>query len=270
VKEVEAPLRRLRILSLAVLVLIGLFAWALPPWLPDPHAQDLADILHPPSPGHWLGTDALGRSVVSRLSEAARVSLGLAAISAGLALAIGALLGVAAASRGGGLDRVLVSMADAAMALPTLLWVLLLAGVAPGEKWPLYVGVACAGWVEFFRTMRAAVGAQLAGPQVQSSRMLGFSRWYVFRAHLWPVVGDTLATLAAYSACNAVLAVASLGFVGIGLRPPTAELGLMMTEAFPHFDQAPWLLASPLLLLAITLLALQGLSQGAGQRRTAQ
>ncbi len=247
--------------SLIFLVLLLAFI-CLSPWLaPDPHAQNLSATLQAPGSQAWLGTDHLGRSVLARLGEAARLSLGLAFGSAFLAVALGTALGLLAAWRGGWLDRLIGLMADAVAALPGLLWVLLLAALAPGDKWPLYLGLVLTAWVEFFRYVRPTANGLLASPQVQSSRLLGFGAGYILRRHLAPPMRGTLLTLAAYAVANAVLAVAALGFVGVGLRPPAAELGILMTEALPYYEQAPWLLAAPVLLLVGVVLALQTLSE---------
>jgi peptide/nickel transport system permease protein len=113
--------------------------------------------------------------------------------------------------------------------------------------------------VEFFRPIRAHTRSALLGQAVQAARLLGFGPWYVLRWHvLRPVIG-MLARLWAYAVASAVLAIAALGFVGVGLRPPLAELGLMMTEALPYFYDAPWLLAAPVLSLVLVIGALQAL-----------
>ena len=247
----------------AALVLLGLAAFAglAPGWLPDPHLQDLDAVLQPTSQAHWLGTDAFGRSALARLAEGTRVSLLLALGSAVVAALAGTLLGMFAAARPGWPDRLLQGAGDAVMALPALLWVLLLSALDPGEKWPLYMGLVLTAWVEFFRTTRASVGGLLAGPQVQASRLLGFGPVYIARHHLWPELRPTTVALTAFAMCNAVLAVAAMGFVGIGLRPPGAELGLLMTEALPYSDDAPHLLLAPITVLLLCVAALHALTR---------
>jgi peptide/nickel transport system permease protein len=200
---------------------------------------------------------------MARLGEAIRVSLWLALGSAFLAVTLGTLLGLCAAWRRGLTDRLLCLCADGVAAIPGLLWVLLVAALAPGQKWALYSGLVLTAWVEFFRLVRSQALATLAGDGVQAGRLLGFGapyllRWYV----LPPMVGDLL-RLWSYAIANAVLAVAALGFVGVGLRPPTAELGLMMTEALPYYDAAPWLLAAPVVVLVLVVSALQSATRQA-------
>jgi peptide/nickel transport system permease protein len=231
-------------------------------WLAqDPHAQNLSQTLQSPNAAHWLGSDHLGRDLLARLGEAMRVSIGLALASSALAVLLGGALGLLAAWRGGWVDRACSLLADAVCAIPALLWVLLIAALAPGEKWALYSGLVLTAWVEFFRFVRLTAQSILAGPQVEASRLLGFGSAQVLRWHVWPPMSGSLLTLWSYAVANAVLALAALGFVGIGIRPPTAELGLMMTEALPYYAQAPWLLICPVLLLVGVVMLLQALAR---------
>lgn len=244
-----------------VLVLVLLFAVLTSLLAQDPHLQNLAESLQSPRAAHWLGSDHLGRDVLARLGEAARVSLGLACMAALLALVMGTSLGLLAAWRGGVTDRFLSLTADAVAALPALLWVVLVAALAPGEKWALYSGLVLTAWIEFFRTVRAGAASTLHGPQVEAARLLGFGLPYILRHHVWPPLSSSLLTLTAYAVAASVLAVAALGFVGVGIKPPEAELGVMMTEALPYWQDAPWMLLAPVLLLMIVVLALQQLAR---------
>ncbi|MCZ8221343.1 MAG: ABC transporter permease [Acidovorax sp.] len=237
-------------LGLALLGLLALFA-LLGPWLvgASPVAQDLRNTLTPPSAQHWLGTDVLGRSALARMAHAAQLSLGMALLAALSAAVPGTLLGIVAAWRGGRTERALLMLSDSVLAIPGLLLVLLVAALAPGALWALYAGLSAALWVEYFRVSRAVARPVLAGDAVQASRLLGFGRSYVLRRHLLPALAPTLGTLLAFTTSQAVLALAALGFVGVGMQPPTPELGLMMTEAMPYYEEAPWLIAAPTALL---------------------
>jgi peptide/nickel transport system permease protein len=242
------PLRTM--LGLALLGLLALFA-LLGPWLvgASPVVQDLRNTLAPPSAQHWLGTDVLGRSALARLAHATQLSLGMALLAAMSAAVPGTLLGIVAAWRGGRTERALLMLSDSVLAIPGLLLVLLVAALAPGALWALYAGLSAALWVEYFRVSRAVARPVLAGDAVQASRLLGFGRGYVLRRHLLPALAPTLGTLLAFTTSQAVLALAALGFVGVGMHPPTPELGLMMTEAMPYYEEAPWLIAAPTALL---------------------
>lgn len=238
-------------------------------WLgQDPAIQNLDHTLSAPGAAHWLGTDHLGRDLMARLGEAVRVSFWLALGSALLAVTLGSLLGLWAAWQRGWADRMLCLWADGVAAIPGLLWVLLVAALAPGHKWALYSGLVLTAWVEFFRLVRSRASITLAGDAVQAGRLLGFGAPYLLRWHVLPPLRADLLRLWSYAVANAVLAVAALGFVGVGLRPPTAELGLMMTEALPYYDEAPWLLAGPVLLLVLVVAALQS-ATGAPQKDSA-
>ncbi len=248
------------------LVLIGLLAlWALlGPWLvgASPIEQNLRNQLATPGAEHWLGTDVLGRSWLARLAHATQLSLGMAVLAALSAAVPGTLLGVLAAWRGGRVERTLVMLADAVMAIPGLLLVLLIAALAPGQLWALYVGMATALWIEYFRVCRAMARPVLAGDAVQASRLLGFGRAYVLRRHLLPALAPTLGTLLAFTTAQAVLALAALGFVGVGAQAPTAELGLMITEAMPYYEEAPWLIAAPTAVLLWLVAAMMLIQPG--------
>lgn len=241
----------------ALLLLIAALALLTPALAPDPHAQDLMASLRAPDALHWLGTDHLGRDNLARLGEGLRTSLGLALASALLAVALGSVLGLLAAARGGWTDRLLSAAADGVAAIPGLLWVLLIAALAPGEKWALYSGLVLTAWVEFFRLLRSHTRSALLGQPVQAARLLGFGFGYIVRWHVLRPVAGVLARLWAYAVAHAVLAIAALGFVSVGVRPPQAELGLMMTEALPYHHEAPWLLATPVVALVLVIGALQ-------------
>lgn len=228
----------------------------------DPAAQHLDATLGTPSASAPLGTDQFGRSVLARLAQATQVSLALVVLSVVTAAIPGVALGLAAAWWGGWVERALSAVADMMLAIPGLLLILLLMSFGPGEFWLLYLGVSLTLWVEYFRVVRAAARRVLQGPQVQSSRLLGFDASYILRRHVVPEVAPLVVTLMTFGAATTVLAVASLGYINIGLRPPTAELGQMMSEYLPYYQVAPWLMASPVVLLTVTVLALAFLTTG--------
>ncbi|MGH1415499.1 MAG: ABC transporter permease [Pelagimonas sp.] len=231
----------------------------------DPAKQSLLATLERPSFAHPLGTDHLGRDMTARLLAGAQLSLSLACLSVITAGLPGTILGVLAAWFGGWTDRILGAFADAVLALPGLLLVLMLAAISPGSWWALYAGISLTLWVEYFRYTRQRARIVLAEPSVEASRMLGLGPWLLLRRHLIPEIGPGLLTIAAFGAATAVTSVAALGFVSVGIRPPTAEWGVMMTELLPYWREAPFLILQPVVCLVITVLALH-LSVG-GLRR---
>ncbi|MBT8168334.1 ABC transporter permease [Falsiruegeria litorea] len=222
----------------------------------DPAKQSLLHTLESPSLAHPLGTDNLGRDMAARLLSGAQLSLSLAFLSVITAGLPGTLLGVAAAWFGGWPDRLLGAFADAVLALPGLLLVLMLAAISPGSWWALYAGISLTLWVEYFRYTRQRARIVLAEPSVEASKLLGLGPWLLIQRHLLPEIGPGLLTIAAFGAATAVTAVAALGFVSVGIRPPTAEWGVMMTELLPYWREAPFLILQPVACLVLTVLAL--------------
>ncbi len=256
-------------LGTVLLLLLALFAIA-GPWLASraPFEQNLYGILQSPGLNEPLGTDHLGRSMLARLASATRLSLGLALLSVASAALPGTLLGLLAAWRGGWTARVIGTVADAVLALPGLLLVLLLSAFAPGAFWPLYVGLSLVLWVEYFRVTRATASVVLASPHVEAARLLGFGTRYIMRYHVLPELLPLLGTLMSFGASAAVLALAAMGFIGLGAQPPTAELGLMMTELLPYAAEAPWVIAGPIVVLTLATLTLVLLSGRPRERTT--
>lgn len=174
----------------------------------------------------------------------------------------GIALGIAAAWYDGWLDRVLGAFCDAVMALPPLLLVVLLVALAPGEFGPLYFGLALSLWVEYFRVVRATAARRLRQPDVEASRLLGMPAGYILRRHLMPDLSLPVLTLMAFGLAATIVALSALSYISVGLRPPRAEWGSMMTELMPFYADAPVQLVMPALLLAITVL---GLNLAAGR-----
>ncbi|GGO80753.1 ABC transporter permease [Marinobacterium nitratireducens] len=242
---------------------VVLFAW-LAPWLApgDPFGQALLKALGPPDAAAPFGYDHLGRSMIQRLGAALRLSLLIAFFAVAAAAIFGVTLGLLAAARGGRLDRVLVLLSDSLLALPGLLLVLILAAVVPDKALAFAAGLALVLWIEFFRLTRATCRGLLTSPGVQASRLLGFGSIYVFRRHLWPEVAPLLLTTAAFGAATAIMTVASLGFVSVGMQAPTPELGLMMVELMPYWREAPLALLQPVFAIFLVLLGLNLMAGG--------
>lgn len=250
-----------RLLGLALLAAALLFALLGPPLMEvSPAQQDLSNILAPPSPQFWLGTDHLGRSVLARLAFATRLSLLLGLASVGVAAAAGIASGLAAAWFGGRLELALTAVADAVLAIPGLLVVVLVVAVAPGSVWPLFGGLALAMWVEWFRMTRATAASCLASPAVEAAQLLGLGTGHVLLGHVAPPLLPLWGSLCAFGLAQAVLTIGGLGFIGVGLRPPEAEWGLMMAESLPHYAALPMALLAPAACLSLVVLALQLLS----------
>jgi peptide/nickel transport system permease protein len=213
--------------------------------------QDLNAIMEPPSATHWLGTDHFGRSMLTRMAHAVGLSFALSLLCMLTSSLVGTAFGVWAVWGGKKVDNILGIVVNILLALPGLVVVLLFAAIAPGSFLVLYLAISLVQWVEYFRVVRAVTQGVIQSPARQSSQMMGFGRWYQFKRHIWPAISPSVFTLAAFGGANAILTMASLGFVYVGIQPPIAELGLMTVELFPYYSDAPWLLAQPLIVIAL-------------------
>lgn len=267
---VDAPARRPSVVRVASLTgLVGLAAFALvgPLVLPDPAAQDLTRFLEAPSAAEPFGRDDYGRSVLARLAHATRLSLVLAAACVATALLVGTAAGIVSAWIGGWVDATLRAVSEAFVAVPALLVVLLVSALATGDSlWALYLGLALAQWVEYYRVVRSRSGLVLGSPAVEAAGLLQLGRLHVVRHHLWPELRPLLSTLAALGMVTSVLAMSTLGFVKVGLQPPRAELGLMITDAFPFYDVAPWMSLAPIAVLFLLTVCFLGLRSNEDDR----
>lgn len=249
-----------RVLAALVLGALALFAVLGPLLLADPTGQDLGHYLEAPSLSEPLGTDEYGRSVLARLAHATRLSLVLGVLCVVTALVLGTASGILAAWRGGWVDAVLRAASEAFVAIPALLVVLLFSALAAdGSLLTLYLGLALVQWVEYFRVVRAQAALILGSPAVEAASLLQLGRVHVLRRHLWPALRPLLLTLASLGMVTSILAMSTLGFVKVGLQPPRAELGLMVTEAFPFYDVAPWLALAPVTVLFLLTAGFLGL-----------
>jgi peptide/nickel transport system permease protein len=254
-----AHTRTARLLAGALLAALVAFALLGPLLWRQYSGQDLSQFLQPPSPGEPLGHDHLGRSVIARLAHATRLSLALAVLCVATAALAGTALGMLAAWRRGWLDQLLLGISEIFLALPALLIVLIFAALASGELWTIYLGIALAQWVEYFRVVRARSVSVLTSPAVEAAGLLRLGPVHVLRRHLWPELAPVLLTMATLGMATAVLAMSTLSYVGVGLKPPTAELGLLITEALPYYHEAPWMVLAPVAVLLLLLVGLLGL-----------
>lgn len=243
--------------AIPLLLLVAAFA-VLGPLIDTlgPFKQTLSKVLSGPDAAAPFGYDHLGRSMFARMAHAVRLSLAIALAATVTAAVAGIALGLLASWRGGWVDRCLSLFADAMLALPALLLVLIAGVILPSTALAFWIGIAAVQWIEFFRLSRSMMQSQLRSPAVEAARLLGFGPGHIFRRHLWPEVGPLLMTAGAFSVANAIMAIAALGFVSVGMRAPTPEMGLMMVELLPYWREAPWALAQPVTVCFVILLAL--------------
>lgn len=231
------------LLIVSVLMAAAVFAPLLAPH--DPNAVDLPQRFRPPSASFPLGTDHLGRDILSRLLFGARLSIG-STLFAGLGISmIGLVLGLLAGYVGGLTDSVVSWIVDSLLAFPAFLLALGLTGLLGPGITQVTVAVLAVGWVGYARVVRAAVIAERERPYLEASRAIGASRRHIMRRHLLVNVGGPAAVLTTLELSAILLAISGLSFLGLGVRPPTAEWGAMLSDANRHLGEAWYMLVPP-------------------------
>jgi peptide/nickel transport system permease protein len=250
----KQPLAALGVTLLLLFVACAVFA----PWLApqDPARLDLAGRLMGPSWAHWFGTDELGRDILSRTLFGARISLIVAVSVVGLSLAVGLVAGGLAGFYGGWTDTVVnVYVTNAFMALPgILLAIAFVAFMGPGLG-NVILALAISGWVGYARLVRAQVLAVKEKEFVEAARALGASDLRVMGRHILPNILQPLIVQAAIGMAGAVLAEATLSFLGLGVPPPAASWGSMLNDARSHLFDSPHLVFFPAMAVMLCVLS---------------
>ena len=228
---------------LAMIILSGIFAPQLAPM--NPFEPNMAMRLQAPSAAHLLGTDALGRDLLSRMLYGGRSALLLSLVSTVLALGIGTLVGILAGYFGGRVDDVLTMVSNVFQGIPGISFMVAVAGfVGPGVT-GLLLALVVGSWAGFSRIVRAEVMQRTAEPYVEHLRVLGCSDGRILCRHILPALGGTLLVLGSLRLGRGVLAIAGLSFLGLGVQPPTPDWSTMISDAMLYYRQAPHLIIVP-------------------------
>jgi peptide/nickel transport system permease protein len=247
--------------ALGVLTVLVVAAIVGPWWYGvDPNAQPdpLGLAWKPPSWSHWAGTDALGRDVLARVLAGARVSLGIAVVASGSAFVVGTLWGLLAGWAGRWLDALLMRVADAVLAIPRVLLLLIVLGFWDART-PLAVGliIGLTGWMPTSRLVRAEVRAARHAPWVLAARAAGASDARILRVHILPVALGQASVAAALAAAHALMLEAGLAAIGVGIAVPMASWGTLLAGAVTTAQFHWWLfVAAGLPLVAASAAAL--------------
>ncbi len=245
----QQPLGAVSFVIIALMMFAGLFSPLVAPY--DPLDIDFASLLAPPSWEHWCGTDAYGRDICSRLIYGARTAMVIGFTSSFVGSSLGAILGIASAYFGGKIDDWIQRFVDILLAFPLI--VLALVVVAAFRKFTvggvdvnLIVAIAIPIIPRVARVVRAAALSVRVMPYVDAARAAGYSHTRIIFRHMAPnVVAPYLIMLTAFIA-QAILAEASLSFLGLGVTEPTAAWGLMLSgNASDFYRQAPWMILFP-------------------------
>lgn len=218
--------------------------------------------LEGPSWDHLLGTDMLGRDIVSRILFGARLSLGAAAVAALLALSIGVAVGTLAGYRGGVVDSILMRLVDLVLAVPGLVLAFAIAGLFEPSLWAVLLGLVSVWWVGYARIVRSLVLSIRERQHVEAARALGSRSVGIIVRHILPNVAPSVVVLVTLRMGRLILAIAGLNFIGLGAQPPTPEWGAMLNEARPYFPSSAHLLLAPGLTISLVVLSLNLLGDG--------
>jgi len=227
----------------AGIVLLWLLVALLAPWLApaEPNAIDLDNVLRPPGDGWLMGTDHVGRDILSRVIFAARIDLWMGFLGVLAPLSIGVAIGLFAGYFGGLLDSITMRMVDITLAFPFLILVLaIVAMLGPGIA-NFIIALALVGWVSYARLIRAEVMVIRSAEYVQAARTLGFSSPVIVFHHVLPNAVSPIVVYAMTDMVLVVLAGAGLGFLGLGVQPPTAEWGAMIADGQAYISEAWWI-----------------------------
>ena len=251
------------ILGLIVVLLL------LTPWIApyDPAQQDLTQRLAAPSAAHWLGTDQLGRDLLTRLMYGGRFSVTIAAITVVICAVIGTLVGILCARVRGAFDELVMRVCDVLLAFPEMIVAMFVVSILGASKTTLILALVIGGWTPFAKLARGVALEVDARGFVEAARALGCSRRFIVLRHLLPNSLNPLLAHGALRFGHKLITVGALSYLGLGVQPPAADWGSMLAAAQPYLSQAPHLVVYPGLAIFVTALSVTMIGQGINARR---
>jgi ABC-type dipeptide/oligopeptide/nickel transport system permease subunit len=222
----------------------------------DPFGVDLVNSLQPPSVHHWFGTDVQGRDVWARLVYGARISLSVGILSQGIALSLGVALGLVAGYYGGWVEEAVMRLADVTLAFPTLLLLIALVAALQPSLTIVFITIGLVGWAGMARLVRGQVLVVRELEFVQAEHSLGASDRRIIIRHILPSVVAPVVIAATLGVAGAIMAEASLSFLGLGVQPPTPSWGAMIADGRDLYQlrHAPWTSVFPGLAIGAAVL----------------
>jgi ABC-type dipeptide/oligopeptide/nickel transport system permease subunit len=248
----------------AALLVFVLVVLVLTPWIAphDPAAQDLGNRLAGPSAGHWLGTDHLGRDVLSRLMWGGRFSVTIAGITLVICAVAGTILGALAARRGGWLDELVMRAVDVLVCFPDVVIALFLIALFGSGYGTLIAALTIAGWTPFARLMRGLALEINAREYVEAAEILGCPKWFIVFRHVIPNAIRPVAAMSFLRFGHKLITVGALSYLGLGVQPPDSDWGAMLLDAQPYMERAPWVGILPGAAIFVTALSVTMIGQG--------
>jgi peptide/nickel transport system permease protein len=256
------PLAVLGLAIVAALVLVGVFADVLAPLSPTVGGDLRTERLLPPGPGHWLGTDDQARDILSRVIYGARITLGVVALVAVIAMPVGLLVGTVAGYMGGTVDAVLMRVTDIFLAFPRLILALaFVAALGPGIENAI-IAIAITIWPPYARIARAETLTIRKSDFIAAVRLQGASTARIILRHVMPLCVSSLIVRVTLDMAGIILIAAGLGFLGLGAQPPSPEWGAMVATGRNYLIDQWWVAAVPGLAIFVVSLGFNLLGDG--------
>jgi peptide/nickel transport system permease protein len=247
------------------IVVMLLFAVSLlAPWIApyDPSTIDLKHVLAPPSFGLPLGTDQLGRDVLSRMIWGARISLKVGFVATGIAMLIGTILGAASGYYGRWVDAIIMRFVDIMLCFPTFFLILAVIAILEPSIWNIMIVIGLTGWMGITRLVRADFISLKERDFVSAARVIGASDFRIIFVHILPNAMASVLVATTLGIAGAILTESALSFLGIGVQPPIPSWGNILTAGKDNIDIAWWLSLYPGLAILITVLGYNLLGEG--------
>ena len=248
----------------SVVVILLFIISLLAPWIAphDPCEVNLQMVLALPSPDHLLGTDQLGRDVLSRMIWGARISLKVGFVATGIAILIGTILGAVAGYYGKWVDTSIMRFVDIMLCFPAFFLILAVIAILEPSIWNIMVVIGLTGWMGVTRLVRADFISLKERDFVQAARAIGASDLRIIFVHILPNAMASVLVTATLGVAGAILTESALSFLGIGVQPPTPSWGNILTAGKDNIDIAWWLSLYPGLAILITVLGYNLLGEG--------
>ena len=251
----KSPTGFIGFLILVIVIFLGIFGDLITPH--DPMATSLSQKLLPPlSDGHILGTDQLGRDMLSRIISGAKVSLIIGAVTVIFAGLIGTIVGIISGYFRGWVDVVIMRIVDVSLSIPFILLVLVISTVLGAGLKNIIISLVLAGWVAYARIVRSEVLALREKDFIMASIATGVPRWEIIFKHIVPNLYTPIIVLSSLQAANYILAEASVSFLGFGIQPPQPAWGNMLSEGKDFIFSAWWLITFPGIAILLTALGI--------------
>ena len=253
-KGFHSPLAQFAVFLLCAIILISLLA----PWIApyDPNQIDMRNRLAPVSDTHPLGTDTLGRDLLSRVLYGGRVSIHLSIFATAITMGIGLILGTLAGYYGGRIDELVFLLTNMFQGLPSMSFMVALAGILGPGIGSLLMALVITAWPGFSRIVRGEVLKIREKEYIESIRAIGGGHFYTIRNYILPNMIGPIVVIFTIRISRGILSIASLSFLGLGLQPPTPDWGVMIRDAIIYFRGHPLLIIAPGIAIFATSLSI--------------